>query len=141
MRKGIVATIVIYSLVQILGAVVVFTIVNHIIPPVVFMGRDIVIFGMYTLSYILGFILLARHINKKYTDNVRYWKYILIGVMISIILSICLSISNAFLIPSYDFSEWFSLFVETLIYLPIGFLITSTIICSAIGLVTIVYKK
>ncbi|NQX97347.1 MAG: hypothetical protein HRT73_05630 [Flavobacteriales bacterium] len=136
MRKGIVATIVIYSLVQILGAIIVFTSLYIILPI-----DNIIVFGMYALSYIIGFILLAIHVNKKYTNEVKYWKFITVGVIISIILSIFLTITSTCLYPSSNPSDMIRHFTNGLKYYPAGFISSALIICSVIGFFSIIMKN
>lgn len=87
MRKGIVATIVIYSLVQMIGMFLV-VIYLSIFPEPFFKLNLIVLFAKYFIVSVFGFILYGIHINNKYAESANYVRFILVGIIISFLSSL-----------------------------------------------------
>jgi len=85
MRKGIIKIILIYSLVMSFALII-----SSIIEEILFdydssmQFRFLIAFFVPTL---LGFILLGVGVNKKYESGINYWKFVIIGSVISIVSS------------------------------------------------------
>ena len=91
MKKGIVATITIYSLVQILSFLLIASIGKLV--RIIFYNPNLELLAtiLMVLCFIfisIGFVLLGYHLNKKYREQVTYAKYALVGLIISFISSL-----------------------------------------------------
>ncbi len=81
MKKGLGATIILFSLVEML-AILLYDLTFYLPFIIPFMIIYYIIFSS------IGFIALGFHLNKKYKNTVTYWKFVLIGSVISILSNI-----------------------------------------------------
>lgn len=85
MRKGIIKIVLIYSLVMSV-ALIISSIIELILSSYFGVnGSFMIIMFVPTL---LGFILLGFRVNKKYESTFDYWKFLIIGIVSSIISSL-----------------------------------------------------
>ena len=80
MRKGIVATILIYSLVQIVCVLASVLSSKFTLLSFSDIGIDALI--KLSISAIIGFIFLGFHLNRKYNQEVNFKRFIVVGFFI-----------------------------------------------------------
>jgi hypothetical protein len=88
MKKQIITTLLIYSLVQIIAFLLTdfiqkFEILHFNIGGTIW---DLSTLLLYPFQ-VIGFILLGFHLNKEYGEILNYWKFLIVGVVISLIAS------------------------------------------------------
>jgi hypothetical protein len=128
MSKRIVATILTYSLVQMVGiilAVLINELSLFVVPKYSILSSFIGFFALIITAGI-GFVLLGYHLNNKYSEAVTYWKYLLVGAVISFIAVNIIWIGAAFFYNTVE--ESFSTYYYT--FFLIGF---NIVICSIIA--------
>ena len=128
MRKGILSLIAIYTLIQIAMYLLLFIILVVIIAALPDAPEDniqIVIGIFYLISNFIGFILMGFGLKKKYSNSVKYWKFIIVGALISILTTLILvgtivTITNLTDTDTFDLEESFYMFIGMffMMYIP-----------------------
>lgn len=138
MRKGIVATIVIYSLVLYLGFIL-NTIVNALD---IYNNESEYRTGLF-FTYSVGFWLLGFHLNNKYKENVKYWKYVFVGFVISFLYQILINLSCIIFpqIQEYNIYNEITTDYLTLFNIDYIFLVFMTSVCSIVAIFRNYYKS
>jgi len=141
MRKGIVATIVIYSLVQVLGTLIWGTFFK--IFPILFtfnLSQNYPILKLLSaiLFSAIGFVLLGFHLNNKYAESLKYSKFVTIGFLVSIIPSILTIVAIGFILESQGKTQ-ISFFHNIVLTLLLTF--SHTIVCSIVAIFHKRYKS
>ena len=100
MRKGIVATITKFTFILLLGGCIFLIIEDYLVksytiadfishldePPTFFEEyHDAIFIIIATLIFGTCFIGLGFHLNKKQQNNVKYWKFLVVGILVSFI--------------------------------------------------------
>lgn len=98
MRKGIAATLAIFILGQLVAFAIIFSVIrllNRFYYPMFtddpgsFYGKyyGFIIVGIATLVFILTFIALGFYLNSKYREDVKYWKFLVTGILSAVVSS------------------------------------------------------
>lgn len=140
MRKGIIKTILIFTLVQLIGFILSFFILilllNFLFKSSEQNIRSLIVGLILILSSLSGLILLGFHLNKKYKNSASYGGYFFVGSCVSIIsngiLVLALFIISNILITKHPLNS-----VDSF-YAFLGFCLFNIFECLLIG---IFYKK
>jgi hypothetical protein len=100
MRKGIINIILIYSSLQVVGLVIIAVLSTEIS----FKYQLATLFTSCAILLSTGFVLLGNHLNKG--GNIKRWKFIVIGTIISFLSSSTFYIGMTFYHKYYRALKW-----------------------------------
>lgn len=144
MQKGIVETILIYTLVLILcfSMTHIIELSMHSLLLFFFPERHLLVVFVFFTS--IGFVLLGFHLRSKYNKELNYWRFFILGVIISISANIIFYLGYMiyFELISYRSFSWENIFknmfpIDSEV---IDFTIISIIVCSVVALFHDYYK-
>ncbi len=137
MRKGIVATIIIFTLVLIISLFI----IQVVYSSTSYMPRSNTLTLIRVASTIIfpsiGLILLGFHLNKKFGKHLSYWRFVFNGITVSI-FSILIYHTGLVLIRYFLNETFLPSAFETMMYSTLFKMALFIIYCLIIGLF---YKK
>jgi len=89
MRKGIVTMILIFSIIQVVGLVSIKLVFEMYLQEIITDKpvRIVLLICSHVSYTVLTFILLGFYLNIKYKNLVTYWRFVLVGSIVSVITS------------------------------------------------------